>query len=58
MEILRTPESRFEAIDDYPYEPVWRQWEGLNLAHVDGGGGPPVLLLHAPHGNRHARMRS
>lgn len=46
MEILRTPESRFEAIDDYPYEPVWRQWEGMNLAHVDEGEGPPVLLLH------------
>lgn len=46
MEILRTPESRFEAITDFPYEPVWREWEGLNLAHIDEGDGPPVLLLH------------
>lgn len=46
MEILRTPESRFDAIDDFPYSPSWRRWQGLNLAHVDEGDGPPVLLLH------------
>ncbi|MCO5314885.1 MAG: haloalkane dehalogenase [Solirubrobacterales bacterium] len=46
MKIQRTPESRFDSIDDFPYEPVWREWEGLNLAHIDEGEGPPVLLIH------------
>jgi len=46
MEILRTPESRFESITDFPWEPVWREWEGMNLAHIDEGDGPPVLLVH------------
>lgn len=46
MEILRTPEERFEAIDDFPYEPRYRQWRDLRLAHVDEGEGPVVVLLH------------
>mgnify|MGYP001271637568 FL=1 len=46
MEILRTPEERFESIPDFPWEPVYRDWEGMRLAHIDEGEGEPVLLLH------------
>ncbi|MCB0863297.1 MAG: alpha/beta fold hydrolase [Solirubrobacterales bacterium] len=46
MEILRTPEERFESIPDFPWEPKYRQWEGMRLAHIDEGDGEPVLLVH------------
>lgn len=46
MEILRTPDERFESIPDFPWQPVYRDWEGMRLAHIDEGDGEPVLLLH------------
>ena len=46
METLRTPESCFKEIRDFPYEPAYREWEGMRLAHVDEGEGPSVLLMH------------
>ena len=46
METVRTPESCFEVVTDFPYEPQYREWQGIRLAHVDVGEGPPVLLQH------------
>lgn len=46
METLRTPESCFKEIADFPYEPRYREWQGMRLAHIDEGDGPAVLLLH------------
>ena len=46
METLRTPESCFKGIEDFPYEPRYREWQGMRLAHLDEGDGPPVLMLH------------
>lgn len=46
MEILRTPDERFDSIPDFPWQPVYREWEGMRLAHIDEGEGEPVLLLH------------
>ena len=46
MEVYRTPEERFGALPGFPYEPHYRDWEGMRLAHVDEGEGSPVLLLH------------
>lgn len=49
-EVLRTPESRFEGIRDYPWRPAYVDVEpGLRMAYVDAG--PPdaretLLLLH------------
>ncbi|MCB0857516.1 MAG: alpha/beta fold hydrolase [Solirubrobacterales bacterium] len=43
---MRTPEERFDSIPDYPWESVYREWEGMRLAHIDEGAGEPVLLLH------------
>ena len=46
MDVFRTPEERFDALPDYPYEPAYREWRGMRLAHVDEGDGPPVVMLH------------
>ncbi|MGK2956393.1 MAG: haloalkane dehalogenase [Solirubrobacterales bacterium] len=46
METIRTPESSFANIEDFPYEPQYREWQGIRLAHIDEGDGPAVLLLH------------
>jgi haloalkane dehalogenase len=44
--VFRTPDERFASLPDFPYDPVYRDVDGLRLAHVDVGDGPPVLLLH------------
>jgi haloalkane dehalogenase len=46
MDSVRTPEDRFDGLPDFPYEPAYRDWEGLRLAHLDEGSGPPVVLFH------------
>jgi haloalkane dehalogenase len=46
MESVRTPDERFAALPDFPFKPAYREWEGLRLAHLDEGSGPPVVLFH------------
>lgn len=46
IEAVRTPEERFAHLPAFPYEPRYREVDGLRLAHVDEGSGPPVLLVH------------
>jgi haloalkane dehalogenase len=48
VDAVRTPEERFQGLPDFPWEPVYREWEGLRLAHLDVGpaDGPPVVLWH------------
>ncbi len=49
MRILRTPESRFERLPGYDFEPHYADvGDGLRLHYLDEGpkGGAPVLLLH------------
>jgi len=52
MKILRTPDSRFEALPDYPFAPHYitlhKQGGDLRLHYVDEGPrhAPPVLMLH------------
>ena len=46
MEAYRTPDERFAELPGFPWEPRFRDWEGLRLAHFDEGDGPPVVLLH------------
>jgi haloalkane dehalogenase len=43
---LRTPEERFAGLPDFDYEPRFHDWEGLRLAYLDAGAGPPVVLFH------------
>jgi haloalkane dehalogenase len=46
--ILRTDESRFDDVPDFPYEPSYAHVGGLRMAYVSAGpaDGPVVLLLH------------
>jgi haloalkane dehalogenase len=45
-ELFRTPEERFAELPGFPYEPAYRQVDGLRLAHVDEGEGEPVVFVH------------
>src|SRR2546423_15332578 len=33
-------------LPDFPWTSKFRDWEGLRLAHLDEGDGPPVLFVH------------
>jgi haloalkane dehalogenase len=48
MEVLRTPDDRFEDLPDYPFEPNYIDVDGIRMHYVDEGpgDGQPVLLLH------------
>jgi haloalkane dehalogenase len=48
IDFVRTPESRFKGIPDYPFEPKYFQVDGLRMHYVDEGprDASPVLLLH------------
>jgi haloalkane dehalogenase len=46
VEILRTPPERFDDLPDFPYAAHFHTWEDLQLARVDEGEGPPVVMLH------------
>ena len=43
---FRTPDSRFESLPGFPYEPHYREVDGLRLAHIDEGSGSPVVFVH------------
>jgi haloalkane dehalogenase len=44
--VFRTPDERFENLPGFPYEPHYREWRGMRLAHIDEGEGPPIVMLH------------
>jgi len=49
MKLLRTPDDRFTALPDFPYEPHYAEvGDGIRVAYFDEGsrGAAPVLLLH------------
>jgi haloalkane dehalogenase len=49
MKVLRTPDSRFAGLPDYPFAPHYHQvTPELRLHHVDEGprDGAPVLMMH------------
>lgn len=48
MKFLRTPDSRFDELPDYPFAPHYVEVEGLRMHYVDEGpaDAKPVLLLH------------
>jgi haloalkane dehalogenase len=43
---IRTPDVLLDGLPGFDWEPSFRSWDGLRLAHVDAGEGPPVLMLH------------
>lgn len=47
MKILRTPDTAFEKLEDYPFAPNYvNVADNLRMHYVDEGKGPVVLLLH------------
>jgi haloalkane dehalogenase len=43
---IRTPDVLLEGLPDFPWQPQYRQVEGLRLAHIDEGDGAPVVFWH------------
>ncbi len=43
---IRTPDELLEGLPDFPFQPHFRQSDGLRLAHVDEGEGAPVVFFH------------
>jgi haloalkane dehalogenase len=48
MQAIRTPDSAFVDLPDYPFEPHYVEIDGLRVHYVDEGpaSAPPVLMLH------------
>lgn len=46
MDVYRTPDERFESLPDFSWQPHYRDWDGLRMAHIDEGSGSPVVLFH------------
>jgi haloalkane dehalogenase len=44
--VAGTPEEALEVLPDFPFTSHYRQVEGLRLAHLDEGEGPPVVFFH------------
>ncbi|MGB1464673.1 MAG: alpha/beta fold hydrolase, partial [Parvibaculales bacterium] len=45
---MRTPDSRFENLKDFDFEPNYMEVDGLRIHYVDEGpqDGKPIFLLH------------
>jgi len=43
---VRTPEEALEGLPDFPFAASYRVLDGLRLAHIDEGEGPPVVFFH------------
>jgi haloalkane dehalogenase len=46
VEAVRTPEGLLDGLPDFPFTPAYREYDGLRLAHIDEGDGPPVVFFH------------
>ncbi len=46
MDVVRTPDERFADLPGFDFEPRYREVDGLRLAHIDEGDGPPVVFFH------------
>lgn len=48
MEILRTPDERFNNLPNYPFRPHYTEIDNLRIHHIDEGppDGPIILMLH------------
>jgi haloalkane dehalogenase len=46
VDAIRTPDELLEGLPDFPFTPNYREVDGLRIAHVDEGDGPPVVFFH------------
>ena len=43
---IRTPDELTQGLPDFPFAPHFREVDGIRVAHVDDGEGPPVVFWH------------
>jgi haloalkane dehalogenase len=43
---VRTPDELLRGLPDFPFAAHYREVDGLRLAHLDEGAGPPVIFMH------------
>jgi haloalkane dehalogenase len=43
---IRTPDEMLQGLPDFPFQPHYREVQGLRLAHIDEGEGKPVVFMH------------
>lgn len=46
MQILRTPEERFQNLPDFPFQPNYVDIHGVRAHYIDEGDGETILCLH------------
>ena len=44
--MVRTPEEATQGLPDFPFESSYHEVDGLRLAYLDEGEGPPVVFFH------------
>src|SRR5580698_7154477 len=45
-EAIRTPDELLAGLPLFPFNSSYRDFDGLRLAHIAAGDGPPVVFLH------------
>jgi haloalkane dehalogenase len=47
-EFLRTPDTNFKGLEDFPWAPNYHQWKDLRMHYIDEGpkDAPVMLLMH------------
>jgi haloalkane dehalogenase len=43
---IRTPDELLTGLPGFPFESAYREFDGVRLAHLDVGSGPPVVFMH------------
>ncbi len=46
VDAVRTPDELLQGLPEFPFEPSYREVDGLRLAHLDEGDGAPVIFVH------------
>lgn len=46
VDAVRTPDERLLGLPDFPFESSYAELDGLRLAYLDEGEGPPVVFFH------------
>jgi haloalkane dehalogenase len=46
FDAVRIPDEALQGLPDFPFQPYYRELQGLRLAHLDEGEGKPVVFLH------------
>jgi haloalkane dehalogenase len=43
---IRTLDELLTGLPDFPFKSAYREFDGIRLAHLDLGSGPPVVFMH------------